>query len=60
MIIEDNKLKFTSAEIALIKYIRKLGYGRITIIISNSCPKAIEQAISKSKLTTEEPGNSGY
>ncbi|MFA6389056.1 MAG: hypothetical protein WCW77_00555 [Patescibacteria group bacterium] len=50
---EQEKLEFTSAEIALIKYIRDLKFGKFTVQVANSRPIAIEHSVRKIRFTTE-------
>ncbi|MCK5211689.1 DUF2292 domain-containing protein [Candidatus Parcubacteria bacterium] len=44
--------ELTKTEIKLIKYIRDLNFGRITIVIARGQPTDIEESTKKIRLTT--------
>jgi len=47
---KDDKIILTSAEIALVKYIRNLKFGKITVQVVNSRPVSIDQSFRLEKV----------
>ncbi len=50
MVVQAPPLVLTSKEQSLIRYIRLLGYGKLSVIVQNNEPIRIEEALKQTSL----------